>query len=317
MFGIMAISGLSFLLVAMFTPLLIWMLHRLRLTQPIRSELPADHQAKRGTPLMAGLVLLIGIAISLQFHPGPLMLLLCVTFLLFSSVGFLDDFKKAFWQNPSGITGRSKLVLQFIFTGIILYVLFQSFGLTSDIVLFQGHYMQLPLYLFVGIILLFVVGSANAINFTDGLDGLLINVAIPTYFFFFMISDKPEVQTFSLVMIGCLLGLFLYNIYPARAFMGDTGSLGIGGSLSILAVIEKVELLIPILFFVYFAEQLSVILQVWYYKRNKLRLFRMAPIHYHFSLKYGWSENKIVLIFGFISWVSVLICWLIWKYLMH
>lgn len=237
--------------------------------------------------------------------------------LLFSSVGFLDDFKKAFWQNPSGITGRSKLVLQFIFTGTILYVLFHSFGLTSDIGLFQGHYLQLPLYLYVGIILLFVVGSANAINFTDGLDGLLINVAIPTYFFFFMISDKPEVQTFSLVMIGCLLGLFLYNIYPARAFMGDTGSLAIGGSLSILAVIEKVELLIPILFFVYFAEQLSVILQVWYYKRTKLRLFRMAPIHYHFSLKYGWSENKIVMIFGFISWVSVLICCLIWKYLMH
>jgi phospho-N-acetylmuramoyl-pentapeptide-transferase len=317
MYGILAVSGLSFLLVAVFTPLLIWTLHRLRLTQPIRAELPADHQAKRGTPLMAGLILLIGIAISLQFQPGPLMLLLCVTFLLFSSVGFLDDFKKAFWQNPSGISGRSKLVLQFLFTGIILYVLFHSFGLTSNIELFKGQNLQLPLYLYVTIILLFVVGSANAINFTDGLDGLLINVAIPSYFFFFMISDKPEVQTFSLVMIDCLLGLLLYNIYPARAFMGDTGSLAIGGSLSVLAVIEKVELLIPILFFVYFAEQLSVILQVWYYKRTKLRLFRMAPIHYHFSLKYGWSENKIVMIFGFISWVSVLLCWLIWKYLIH
>ncbi|WP_312147965.1 phospho-N-acetylmuramoyl-pentapeptide-transferase [Paenibacillus odorifer] len=317
MYGILAVSGLSFLLVAVFTPLLIWTLHRLRLTQPIRAELPADHQAKRGTPLMAGLILLIGIAISLQFQPGPLMLLLCVVFLLFSSVGFLDDFKKAFWQKPSGISGRSKLVLQFLFTGIILYVLFHSFGLTSNIELFKGQNLQLPLYLYVTIILLFVVGSANAINFTDGLDGLLINVAIPSYFFFFMISDKPEVQTFSLVMIGCLLGLLLYNIYPARAFMGDTGSLAIGGSLSVLAVIEKVELLIPILFFIYFAEQLSVILQVWYYKRTKLRLFRMAPIHYHFSLKYGWSENKIVMIFGFISWVSVLLCWLIWKYLIH
>lgn len=242
MYGILAVSGLSFLLVAVFTPLLIWTLHRLRLTQPIRAELPADHQAKRGTPLMAGLILLIGIAISLQFQPGPLMLLLCVTFLLFSSVGFLDDFKKAFWQNPSGISGRSKLVLQFLFTGIILYVLFHSFGLTSDIELFKGQNLHLPVYLYVAIILLFVVGSANAINFTDGLDGLLINVAIPSYFFFFMISDKPEVQTFSLVMIGCLLGLLLYNIYPARAFMGDTGSLAIGGSLSVLAVIEKVEL---------------------------------------------------------------------------
>ncbi|KWX89038.1 phospho-N-acetylmuramoyl-pentapeptide-transferase [Paenibacillus riograndensis] len=317
MYGIMAISGLSFLLVAVFTPLLIWTLRRLRLTQPIRAELPADHQAKRGTPLMAGLTLLIGIASSLQFRPGPLMMLLCVTFLLFSLIGFLDDFRKAFWQNPSGISGHMKLVLQFIFTGAILYVLLYSFDLTSDIALFQGYHLHLPVYLYVAIMLLFVVGSANAINFTDGLDGPLINVAVPTYFFFFIISDMSEVQAFSLVMIGCLFGLFLYNIYPAKAFMGDTGSLAIGGSLSVLAIIEKVEVLIPILFFVYLAEQLSVILQVWWYKHTKLRLFRMAPIHYHFSLKYGWSENRIVMIFGFISWASVLICWLIWKCLMH
>jgi phospho-N-acetylmuramoyl-pentapeptide-transferase len=156
---------------------------------------------------------------------------------------------------------------------------------------------------------------AKSLNFTDGLDGLLISVAIPTYFFFFIISDKIGVQTFSLVMIGCLLGLFFYNIYPARAFMGDTGSLAIGGSLAFMAIIEKVEILIPILFFIYLSEQLSVILQVWYYKKTKLRIFRMAPIHYHFSLKYGWSENKIVMIFGFISWVSTLICLLLWKFM--
>lgn len=208
-------------------------------------------------------------------------------------------------------------MLQFLFTGAILYLLLRFFGLTSDIALFQGYELHLPVFVYVAVLLLFVVGSANAINFTDGLDGLLINVSVPTYFFFFMISDKPEVQTFSLVMIGCLLGLFLYNIYPARAFMGDTGSMAIGGSLSVLAVIEKVEILIPMLFIIYLAEQLSVILQVWYYKRTKLRLFRMTPIHFHFRLKYGWSENKIVMIFGFVSWMSVLICWLIWKYLMH
>lgn len=314
MFGILGVSGLSFLLVALLTPLLIKGLHTLKLTQPIRTELPPDHQAKRGTPLMAGLILLTGVATSLQSLPAPLMMFLCVTFILFSSIGFMDDFKKAAFQDPSGISGRMKLLLQFVFTGALLYVLFRSFGLTSDITLFQGFELHLPIYIYLPIILLFVVGSANAINFTDGLDGLLINVAIPTYFFFFLISDKPEVQTFSLVMIGCLLGLFLYNIYPARAFMGDTGSLAIGGSLSILAVIEKVEILIPILFFVYLAEQLSVILQVWYYKRTKLRLFRMAPIHYHFSLKYGWSENKIVMVFGFVSWFSVLLCWFLWKY---
>lgn len=316
MFGIVGVSGLSFLLVALLTPLLIKGLHILKLTQPIRTELPPDHQAKRGTPLMAGLILLTGVGTSLQSHPAPLMMFLCVTFILFSTIGFMDDFKKAAFQDPSGISGRMKLILQFAFTGVLFFVLFRSFGLTTDITLFQGFQLHLPIYIYLPVILLFVVGSANAINFTDGLDGLLINVAIPTYFFFFLISDKPEVQTFSLVMIGCLLGLFLYNIYPARAFMGDTGSLAIGGSLSMLAIIEKVEILIPILFFVYLAEQFSVILQVWYYKRTKLRLFRMAPIHYHFSLKYGWSENKIVMVFGFISWLSVLICWLLWKYML-
>ena len=316
MFGIFGVSGLSFLLVAIFTPLLIKGLHVLKLTQPIRSELPPDHQAKRGTPLMAGLILLIGPIMSLQVHPVSLMSYLCVTFLLFSSIGFIDDFKKAARQDPSGISGRTKLVLQFAFAGILLYTLFHSFSLTSDIALFNGFQLHLPVYVYFVIMLLFVVGSANAINFTDGLDGLLINVAIPTYFFFFLISDKPEVQTFSLVMIGCLLGLLLYNIYPAKAFMGDTGSLAIGGSLSFLAVIEKVEILIPLLFSVYLTEQLSVILQVWYYKRTKLRLFKMTPIHYHFTLKYGWSENKIVIVFGFISWASVLICWLIWKFVL-
>jgi phospho-N-acetylmuramoyl-pentapeptide-transferase len=98
--------------------------------------------------------------------------------------------------------------------------------------------------------------------------------------------------------------------------MGDTGSLAIGGSLAFLAIVEKVEILTPILFFVYFAEQLSVILQVWYYKKTKLRIFKMTPIHYHYSLKYGWSENKIVMIFGTISWLCAIVCWFTWRYLM-
>ncbi|MEK4510177.1 phospho-N-acetylmuramoyl-pentapeptide-transferase [Paenibacillus sp. FSL K6-2524] len=317
MFEMLFVSGLSFLLVLMFTPLLIRILRGLKLTQPIRTELPPDHQAKLGTPLMAGLVLLVGVVISLQFHPEPLMILLCATFLLFSSIGFMDDFKKAVWQDPSGISGRTKLVFQFIFTGILLIILMRSFAISSDITIFHGFQLHLPVYIYIALMLLFIVGSSNAINFTDGLDGLLINVAIPTYFFFFLISDKLEVQMFSLIMIGCLLGLFLYNVYPARAFMGDTGSLAIGGTLSILAVIEKIEILIPILFSIYLMEQFSVIFQVWYYKRTKLRLFRMAPIHYHFSLKYGWSENKIVTVFGFISWLSVLLCWLLYKYVLH
>ncbi|GGD79486.1 phospho-N-acetylmuramoyl-pentapeptide-transferase [Paenibacillus nasutitermitis] len=308
--------SISFLLVAMFTPILIWGLRSLRLTQPIRVELPPDHQAKRGTPLMAGIILLTGVITSVYFHPKPLVLFIGTTFFLFSLVGFMDDFKKAAFQDPSGISGKTKLFFQFIFTTVLLFVLLLQFNLSSDITLFKGFSLHLPVFAYLILMMLFIVGSANAINFTDGLDGLLINVSIPTFFFFFVISDKVEVQTFSLVMIGCLLGLFIYNIYPAKAFMGDTGSLAIGGSLSFLAIIEKVEILIPILFSVYLAEQLSVILQVWYYKKTKLRIFRMAPIHYHFSLKYGWSENKIVMVFGFISWLSAFISWIAWKYIL-
>ncbi|MGZ9583564.1 phospho-N-acetylmuramoyl-pentapeptide-transferase [Paenibacillus marinisediminis] len=309
---IFGVSSLSFLLVAALMPLLIWGLRTLKLTQPIRVELPPDHQAKRGTPLMAGIILLVGVITSVITHPQPLMLFIAATFILFSAIGFMDDVKKAVFQDPSGISGKMKLLFQFSFTAVLLYILMTQFGITSEIMIGQTLVMELPIFLYVVIMMLFIVGSANAINFTDGLDGLLINVAIPTYLFFFLISDHNEVKIFSLVMIACLLGLFIYNIHPARAFMGDTGSLAIGGSLSFLAVIEKVELLIPILFLVYFAEQLSVILQVWYYKRTKLRIFRMAPIHFHFSLKYGWSENKIVVIFGFISWVCVLLSYLIW-----
>jgi UDP-N-acetylmuramyl pentapeptide phosphotransferase/UDP-N-acetylglucosamine-1-phosphate transferase len=132
-----------------------------------------------------------------------------------------------------------------------------------------------------------------------------------------MVSDSPEVQIFCLVMIGCLLGFLIYNIFPAKAFMGDTGSLAIGGSLSFLAVMEKVEILIPVLFFIYFAEQLSVILQVSSFKLTNKRIFKMTPIHYHFGLKYGWSETTIVAVFGFISWLCVFICLAYWRFLLY
>jgi phospho-N-acetylmuramoyl-pentapeptide-transferase len=308
--------GISFLLVVLLTPILIWGLRSLKLTQPIRAELPPEHQAKRGTPLMAGIILLNGIATSMYFHPKPLVLFIGTAFTLFSLLGFMDDFKKAAYQDPSGISGKTKLLFQFAFTTILLIVLLFQFNLSSEILVVKGFSIHLPISVYLVLIVLFIVGSTNAINFTDGLDGLLINVAIPTFFFFFVISEKSEVQIFSIVMIGCLLGLFVYNIYPAKAFMGDTGSLAIGGSLAFLAVIEKVEILIPLLFSVYLAEQLSVILQVWYYKKTKRRIFRMAPFHYHFSLKYGWSENKIVIVFGFVSWLSAFISWLIWKYIL-
>lgn len=313
--SVLGISALSFASVALLTPFLIHGLRTLRLTQPIRAEMPADHQAKRGTPLMAGLILLIGVLMVGLFSPNPLGLYLCAVFLLFGVVGFLDDYKKAAFQDPRGASGKLKLMLQFLFTAALIVILYRIVPFDTSIAIFGDMRLELSPVVYLAAMSLFIVGSANAINFTDGLDGLLIVVAIPTYFFFFVITSYPEVKLFCLTMIACLLGLLIYNMYPAKAFMGDTGSLAIGGSLSFLAMLEKVELLIPLLFFVYFAEQLSVILQVWYFKRTKLRLFRMAPIHYHYSLKYGWSENRIVLVFGLVSWMCCLLSLLLWKLL--
>lgn len=308
---------ISFVVVLILSPLLIAILRQLRLIQPIRKELPSDHQKKKGTPLMFGIILFVGIIVSILFSPTPLMYFLSITYILFSFIGFLDDFWKASRQDPGGISSKTKLIFQFIFTGTLLFYMINELGVDTSINIYKNISLEFPMGLYVVVITLFVVGSANAINFTDGLDGLLGVVAIPTYFFFFMVSERAEVQLFSLIMIGCLLGFLIYNIYPAKAFMGDTGSLAIGGTLSFLAVLEKVEILIPILFFIYFAEVLSVILQVSSFKLTRKRIFRMTPIHYHFGLKYGWSETTIVTFFGFFSWFCVFICLAYWRFLLN
>ncbi|MFE5320112.1 phospho-N-acetylmuramoyl-pentapeptide-transferase [Paenibacillus sp. NPDC056579] len=308
--------GLTFFIVAALSPVIIYGLRTLHLTQPIRSQLPASHQAKRGTPLMAGVVLITGTVVLLIYHPGDIVMFLSIVFLAFSLVGCIDDMKKAVLQDPNGISSITKLLLQCFVTVVLLYYYSRLHPIQSGIELWGSRFLDLPLPLYLILLLLFIIGTANAVNFTDGLDGLLIFTSIPTYLFFLAITDSVEVQLFCLVMIAGLLGLLLYNMYPAKAFMGDTGSLAIGGSLSFLAVMEKVEILIPLLFFVFFAEQISVILQVWYYKKTRLRLFRMSPIHYHYSLKYGWSETKIVWVFGIVSAFCSVLSWLLWKYAM-
>lgn len=301
---------ISFLATTLLSPLLISVLKFFGLTQPIRKELPSNHQVKKGTPLMLGGVFLIGIIIASVFYPAKMTLFLAGTFVLFSFIGFIDDFWKASRQDPGGISGKAKLLLQFLFTGVLLAYVVNNFGLDTKVVLYRSVVLELPSIIYIIIVTLFVVGSANAINFTDGLDGLLGVVAVPTYLFFFFITERVEVKIFCSAMIACILGFLLYNLHPAKGFMGDTGSLAIGGSLSMLAVIEKVEILIPVLFLVYFAEQLSVVLQVAFFKLTSKRLFKMSPIHYHFGLKYKWSENKIVLVFGAISWACAVISWL-------
>jgi UDP-N-acetylmuramyl pentapeptide phosphotransferase/UDP-N-acetylglucosamine-1-phosphate transferase len=171
---------IAFVVVTILSPLLIAVLRRLHLIQPIRKELPKGHQLKKGTPLMFGIILFVGIIISLLFSPTPLMYFLCVTYILFSFIGFLDDFWKASRQDPGGVSGKTKLILQFTFTGTLLFHVINELGVDTSISIYKNISLDLPMMLYVIVITLFVVGSANAINFTDGSDGLLGVVAIPT-----------------------------------------------------------------------------------------------------------------------------------------
>ncbi|WP_252504425.1 phospho-N-acetylmuramoyl-pentapeptide-transferase [Sporosarcina sp. Marseille-Q4943] len=303
---------ISFLLVALITPIVIFLFKRFKFTQPIRRELPSDQQQKKGTPLAVGIVFYIGILVALYYQTSSLSLLLGTVFLLFGFVGFVDDFWKAVRKDPEGISGKSKLFFQFVFTFIILYLLVTYFNFNSVIIITKDFSFLLSLALYLPIVSLFIVGSANAVNFTDGMDGLLANVSIPTLTFFFLTSSYIEVKIISIALIGCLLGFLLFNLYPAKGFMGDTGSLALGGILAFFSVIEHVEILVPFLFIIYFAEAFSVIIQVRIYKWTRKRLFKTAPIHYHFRYKYGWSENKIVAVFGFISWLGCALSYLYW-----
>jgi phospho-N-acetylmuramoyl-pentapeptide-transferase len=304
----------TFLIVTAVIPLQTRLFKAYNLVQPIRKELPADQQKKRGTPLMGGLVFLIGAIATLCVEASTDVRLLTTTFFLFALIGFMDDAKKAHTK-IDGISAKTKMLLQCCFTGGILYYLLHTGFITSHIPITRNIALDLPVALFIVAVGLIIVGSTNAINFTDGLDGLLSVVAIPTYFFFFVISQHEGVRLFCLMMIACLLAFLIYNRHPAKLIMGDTGSMAIGGTLALMAVIDHVVILLPILFLVYFAEILSVIIQVSYFKRTGKRIFRMSPIHYHFSLKYGWDENTIVIVFGSVSWICSLAC-LLYYYLL-
>lgn len=257
---------------------------------------------------MGGLVFLLGALVTWWVQQSTIAGFLSIAFFAFALIGFLDDFKKAYTKSPDGISARSKLWMQIVVTGGALYFLMSHNMVESVLHVTRNVTVDIPVAVFVIGVGLIVIGSTNAINFTDGLDGLLSVCAIPTYFFFFAISHETDVRAFCLVMIACLLGFLFYNRYPARIIMGDTGSMAIGGTLALLAVIEHVLILLPILFLVYIAEILSVIIQVSYFKRTGKRIFRMSPIHYHFSLKYGWNENTIVIVFGGVSWACSLLC---------
>ncbi|MCL6450027.1 MAG: phospho-N-acetylmuramoyl-pentapeptide-transferase [Acetobacteraceae bacterium] len=293
-----AAFGLSLLVSLALGPVALPILSRLRLGQRVRSDGPARHLGKQGTPTMGGLVFLVGILVSsLAVAPRNLYLLgvLLVT-VGFALLGFLDDFIKVVRRRPLGLRARYKILGQVVLGLVLSALVMGPLGGEGRVALpFCRLALDLgPLY--VGFVVLVLMGAANAANLTDGLDGLLAGVALVAYAAYAVLAmwaGRTELALFSLAAAGGCAGFLPYNRHPARMFMGDTGSLALGGGLGAVAVLTGTELLLPIVGGVLVVEALSVMLQVLAFQAFGRRLFRMSPLHHHFELG-GWPEARVV-----------------------
>jgi len=300
----------AFAISAIVAPLLIPLLKRLKVGQIEREEL-ISHQAKKGTPTMGGIIFLIPILIiSLIFakdYPNILPIL-AVTF-GFALIGFWDDYLKVVKKNKDGLLPKQKMVMQIMVTlGFGVYLWLQEGLAAFEMIVPFSHGKMLSLgWIAIPIFFVAIIGTVNGTNFTDGVDGLLATVTLPIALFFFVASvmKKGQIEPITLIVFGALLGFLLFNLYPAKIMMGDTGSLAIGGFVCGSAYLLKMPLFIVIVGFIYLLEVISVMLQVTYFKKSGgKRIFRMAPIHHHFELG-GWSETRVVGVFFIIT---VLLC---------
>lgn len=295
----------AWILTVIIMPLFIPMLHKFKFGQSIREEGPESHKAKQGTPTMGGIVFVIATMITMlilrpSFLLSPNGLAITIVFLGFFAIGLADDMLIVIKKQNEGLSPKAKLILQFIVT-IALVIAYPDRFFNSDytsVSIFYGVSINLH-YLYILFALVMFVGYSNAINFTDGLDGLSsITVAIALGFMAIIAYAQQQsvVLLYICALIGGLLGFYIFNKKPAKIFMGDTGSLALGGFYAVVALLLKVEILSLIIGMVFVLEMLSVVLQILYYKKTKKRLFRMAPIHHHFEMG-ELKEQGTVLMF--------------------
>ncbi|TVP83448.1 MAG: phospho-N-acetylmuramoyl-pentapeptide-transferase [Alkalicoccus sp.] len=295
---------LSFLLTVFLSPVFIPFLRRLKFGQSIRDEGPESHRKKTGTPTMGGLMIIFSLSlgsviIAGQFHTinVELWLLLLVT-LGFGLLGFLDDYIKVVKKRNLGLTSKQKFLGQVAISAVVYFVLVLT-GLSTEIAV-PGTAWSVDLgWLYFPLIIVMLVGASNAVNLTDGLDGLVAGTAAVAFTAFTIVAAVFELWTvsvFSIAVVGAVLGFLVFNAHPAKVFMGDTGSLALGGALAMIAILTKTELLLVVVGGVFVIETLSVMLQVGSYKLRKKRIFKMSPLHHHFELS-GWSEWRVVLTF--------------------
>ena len=310
---------IAFAVSAILCPIVIPFLHKLKFGQQVREDGPQAPLKKQGTPTMGGLVFLTAVVITSLLYIRDYPRIIPVLFMTvgFGVIGFLDDYIKIVMKRSEGLNPVQKLIGQFIITGIFVYYLVCSGEVgTSMLVPFTGgfeHGLYLNLgFLFIPFVFFVVLGTDNGVNFTDGLDGLCTSVTIlvATFLTIISIGENSGISPITGAVVGSLLGFLLFNVYPAKVFMGDTGSLALGGFVSASAFMMQIPLFIPIIGLIYLVEVLSVIMQVSYFKATHgKRIFRMAPIHHHFELG-GWSETRVVAVFSIVTALLCLVAYL-------
>ena len=301
---------ISFAVSAALGPVVIPLLRRLKFGQTERDDGPKSHLKKTGTPTMGGLMILAGIIITSLLYVKDYPRIIPVLFVTagFGIIGFLDDYIKIMLHRSEGLTPPQKMLGQFLVTGIFVFYLYRVKGgdMAMLIPFWPEHYLHLG-WLAVPVAFLAIIGTVNGANFTDGLDGLASSVTllIATFFSVVAIGTQSGLHPITCAVVGSLMGFLLFNVYPASVFMGDTGSLALGGFVAATAYMMDMPIFILIVALIYWVEILSVMIQVGYFKiSGGKRVFRMAPIHHHFELG-GWSETRVVAVF---SIVTALLC---------
>lgn len=299
--------------------IIIPILRKLKVGQIERDDGPKSHFKKQGTPTMGGIIIiiamvLVAIGICIYFTINgqitiahkilPVLLLT----LGFGMIGFIDDFKKLVLKNTKGLKPSYKMLGLLIIS--VAYVIYLIYGLkigTQTYIPIWKQYIDLPIYLYIPFAILVILGTTNAVNLTDGIDGLASSVSAIILTCLTVIGimfGQPEISVFGSIVIGAVLGFLMFNLHPAKVFMGDTGSLLLGGVISAIALYLKMPLLLLLIAIIPVIETISVIIQVVYFKKTGKRVFKMTPIHHHFELS-GWTENKVVVIF---SVITLIVC---------
>ncbi|XJS09940.1 phospho-N-acetylmuramoyl-pentapeptide-transferase [Aerococcaceae bacterium WGS1372] len=302
----------SFLLTVITMPFFIQYFNRKKLGQTTREEGPLWHEVKTGTPTMGGTVFILAILVTMlifgmiQVGLNGQFWMIWLAFILYAGIGFIDDFISIFKKQNEGLTAKQKFLTQILF-GIVITL---AASITNQTLVIPFFGFQITNIVLVGIfVFIWITGFSNAVNLTDGLDGLATGlniIAYGAYYFLAARENNQTVATVSLIVVGALIGFLIFNRKPAKIFMGDVGSLALGAGLAVISSILNNPWSLLVIGFVFVVETVSVILQVLSFKIRGKRIFKMAPIHHHFEML-GWSESKVVYIFWFVGLICAAI----------